>query len=358
MWHNTGNAAGIMAAGYDVQPFEHADGPETKRRIKNLLDATGMTKHLVPIDAVALEREAIERVHTDQYISKLEALDETGGEAGPFVPMGRGSYSIARLASGGLVELVKNVMEGVVDNGYALIRPAGHHAEPDQGIGFCLINNAAIAAKYAQKHYGLKRIAFVDWDVHHGNGAEAIFLEDPSVLTVSVHQDRCFPPNTGFFQEQGREAGEGYNWNFPLPPGTGDQTYIALLEETVVPLLRAYKPELIIVPCGFDAGIFDPLGRQCVTSYGFRHLTRIMMAAAAELCDGKLVFCHEGGYNASTVPYHGLAVMEELSGKDSGMDDPFLEIHQSMGGADIQPHHRALLDKWHKVMTEVTANWD
>lgn len=338
MWHNTGNAAGIMPSGLTVQPYEHAENPETKRRFKNLMDMTGLTKKLIQLDPRPATEEEILRVHTPDYLKKIRDLNATGGDAGPFTPMGSGSYDIALLSAGGVIALTDAVIDGKVDNGYALVRPPGHHALPDMGMGFCIFCNGAVAGRHALEARGLDRIAYVDWDVHHGNGAEAAFWRDPRALTISIHQDRCFPPDTGGMDAIGEGPGEGFNINIPLPAGSGYGAYEAAFDEVIIPALRAYGPDLIFVPSGFDAGGHDPLGRMMMHSRGYGELTRKLLAVADEVCDGRLVMCHEGGYNAPTVPYFGLAVMEALSGETSGLEDPFTPILEGLGGQELQPH--------------------
>ena len=345
MWHNTGNYAGPVPYGNPVQPDIHAENPETKRRFRNLLEVAGMTEHLHLIAPRAATEEEILRFHTAEYLAHVRELSEgIGGDAGPFTPMGSGSYEIALLSAGGVLAGLEAIMDGRVDNAYALVRPPGHHALADGGMGFCLFGNAALAGFHAFEKYGLERIAFVDWDVHHGNGTQSAFYDDPRALTISVHQHNCFPPDSGYRHENGEGAGEGYNINIPLPPGSGVGAYEAAYDQVVIPALQKFRPELIIIPSGFDAGAYDPLGRMQMHSEGFRSLTHKMMAAADELCDGRLLLTHEGGYNTWTVPFFGLAVMEALSGVDSGTEDPFLEMHQSLGGQDLQPHQQAEIE--------------
>jgi len=339
MWHDTGTHAGIMPPGGPVQPYEHAENPETKRRIRNLLEVSGLLDKLVPVMAEEATDEQLLRVHTREYLDRLSAMSgETGGDAGVFTPFGRDGYAIAKLSAGGVIAAVDAVLDATVDNAYALVRPPGHHALADMGLGFCLICNGAVAGLHALEARGLQRIAFVDWDVHHGNGTQAAFWEDPRALTISVHQDNCFPPDSGAVEDNGAGPGEGFNINIPLPPGSGTTAYEMTFDRVVIPALKTYQPELIIVPSGFDAGAHDPLGRMQMHSGGYRSLTRKLMATANELCGGRIVMCHEGGYNVPTVPFFALAVIEELSGEQSGVDDPFLELMAGLGGQDLQPH--------------------
>jgi acetoin utilization deacetylase AcuC-like enzyme len=357
MWHDTGNAAGVMPAGFGVQPYQHAENPETKRRLKNLLDASGMTEKLVPVaDRPATEEEVL-RVHTLNYLSRLRELNKTGGDAGVFTSMGRGSLDIALLAAGGLIALVDAVLDGIVDNGYALVRPPGHHALADEGMGFCLLCNGAMAGRHALENRNLSRIAYVDWDVHHGNGTEQAFLEDPRALTISIHQDNCFPPDSGPMENTGRGEGEGFNLNLPLPPGSGVGAYVALFERVVIPALEAFKPDMIFVPCGFDAGAYDPLGRQMMTSEGYATLTSSLLVAADKLCAGRLVMCHEGGYDATTVPYFGLAVIETLCGVKSDMEDPFQPILAGLAGQELQAHQNEVIVRAERLLDELIKCW-
>ncbi|MES1944698.1 histone deacetylase superfamily protein [Salinisphaera sp. PC39] len=355
MWHDTGRAAGIVPPGLTVQPYEHAENEHTKRRFKSLLDVSGLTRSLTFVEPRPATVEEILRVHTRAYVDKVRGLNETGGEAGPFTPMGPGSYDIALLSAGGVIALADAVADGSVDNGYALVRPPGHHAMPDLGMGFCLFGNAAIAGRHLLSERGLGRIAYVDWDVHHGNGTEAAFYDDPRALTISIHQDRCFPQDTGAVTDNGSGKGEGCNINVPLPPGSGRGAYEDAFDRVVLPALRRYRPEFIFVPCGFDGGAFDPLGRMMLYAEAYRGLTERLCTAAAELCGGRLLLCHEGGYSAPSVPYLGLAVMETLTGESTDIEDPFHEFMSGLGQQELQPHQSAAVDAAVALVERVPA---
>jgi acetoin utilization deacetylase AcuC-like enzyme len=342
MWHDTGSGAGELPAGGWLQPGLHAESPETKRRLKNLLDATGLTEQLVALPPRPATVEELERVHEPAHVERIRRLSaERGGDGGDGeTPFGPGSFEIACLAAGGAIAAVDAVLDGRVDNAYALVRPPGHHAVPAAGMGFCLFGNVAVAARHAQAMRGVERVAVVDWDVHHGNGTQAIFYAEPTVLALSLHQDDLYPVGSGGLAERGEGAGLGATVNVPLPPGSGNGAYSAAVERVVVPVLRRFRPDLILVACGFDAGGGDPLGRMLLTSAAFRELTRALSEAAGELCDGRLAAVHEGGYSAGHVPFLGLAVIEELSGLSAGIEDPF-DYLAEIGGQALQPHQDA-----------------
>lgn len=345
LWHNTGNAAMFYPSSLTVQPGEHAENPETKRRMKNLLEVSGLIDHLVNIKPRPATYDELARFHTRAHIEKIRSMSAAGGgDASELTPFGAGSFEIAKLAAGGAIVALEAVLRGDVANAYALIRPPGHHAVADLGMGFCLFGNAPIAIHHGRAVHGLGRVAVVDWDVHHGNGTQAAFYDDPQTLTISLHADNLYPPNSGGLAERGAGAGFSYNLNVPLPPGSGDGAYLDAVKRVVLPALQRFKPDLIVVACGFDASAADPLGRMMVTSDGYRQMTALLMGQANELCSGRMMMTHEGGYSAHYVPYCGLAVLEQLSGISSGVIDPFLTQFQGFGQQGLQPHQSAAID--------------
>jgi acetoin utilization deacetylase AcuC-like enzyme len=237
------------------------------------------------------------------------------------------------------------VLTGRATNAYALIRPPGHHAEPDKAMGFCFLNNVAIAARYAQAKYSVRKVAIVDFDVHHGNGTQKIFWEDPSVLFISIHQDSNYPIGTGLATERGEGPGHGFTINVPLPPGSGRGAYAAVTDQVVVPALDAFIPDLILASSGFDASFLDPLSSMMASSEDFRNITHKLVTAAAKHCAGRLIFMHEGGYSEVYVPYCGLAVVEALSGLDSGVKDPMLEDVYNRGYQELQAHQDLVIQR-------------
>ena len=347
MWHDPGRVRAFdPELRRWMQAWDHWESPETKRRFNNLLEVSEFSEELIQIKPQAANLEQVLRFHTPDYVDRVRELSAgEGGDAGEGAPFSHGGYEVALLAAGGTITAVNAVLDGAVDNAYALARPPGHHAERDRGRGFCIFANAALAAMHALSDRGLDRIATLDWDVHHGNGTEQAFYDRNDGLTISIHQDHLYPRGLGFMRDNGEGEGEGYNINIPLPPGSGHGAYIAAVEQIVVPALRAYRPQLIIVPSGFDGGMYDPLGRMMAYSETFREMTRLLLEAADELCEGRLVLTHEGGYSPTYVPFCGLAVMEELRGKRSIAGDPFAETAAGVGGQDLQPHQQSLLDE-------------
>ena len=342
MWHDTGLYFGPHEGNPWIEPIENPENPHGKRRIKNLLDASGLTKTLREIEFGPAQEQDLLRVHTPEYLAKVAQISNAGGgnlsQRFGTTRIGFGGFDIALLAAGGTLGAVKAVLEGVVDNAYALIRPPGHHAEPAEAMGFCVFSNAAVAGMYALDEFDLEKIAFVDWDVHHGNGTQKIFWEDPRVLAISIHQDNCFPPRSGGFEENGAGRGEGSTINIPLPPGSGEAAYLAAFDRVVLPALHLFQPQLIIVPCGFDAGFHDPLGRMMLTSESFRKLGERIKGAAEQLCNGRLVLTHEGGYAPHMVPFHCLAVLEQLSDYRTEVVDPYSHVSVAASAQTILPH--------------------
>jgi acetoin utilization deacetylase AcuC-like enzyme len=327
-WHHGGQYALTLPVGGLVQPVAGglAENPETKRRLVNLMQVTGLFQDLTTSTAPAATHEDLARVHPTAFLARFKELsDAGGGELGLRTPFGRGGYEIAALSAGLAKAALFSVLEGSAQNAYALSRPPGHHCLPDFPNGFCLLANIAIAIKAALAQGLTQCVAVIDWDVHHGNGTEAIFYDRPEVLTISLHQERNYPLDSGDTKDRGTGAGVGTNINIPLPPGTGHLSYVDAMERIVLPALRAFQPDAIVVACGYDAAALDPLSRTMATAETFRTLTRLAMEAAAELCDGRLTLVHEGGYSEVYVPFCGHAVLEQLSGSPHHAPDPLAD---------------------------------
>jgi acetoin utilization deacetylase AcuC-like enzyme len=268
---------------------------------------------LRPLAARPASDEELLRVHDAAHLATVaEAARRAPARLDPDTYASAESEAVARLAAGAAVELACAVARGKADAGFAALRPPGHHAEATRAMGFCLFNNVAVAARALQASRGAERIAILDWDVHHGNGTQHSFEEDPDVLYVSTHQ---FPyyPGTGDFGERGRGAGEGATLNVPMPPGCGDAEYVGVFQRLVAPALRAFRPEIVLVSCGFDAHASDPLAAMELSGAGFADLTRVVRALAEELCGGRLVFLLEGGYAEQGLYEGTAAVLDSLA---------------------------------------------
>ncbi|AVO39619.1 class II histone deacetylase [Pukyongiella litopenaei] len=328
-WHGGGSYAFTLPVGGLVQPLAAGglpENPETKRRLKNLMDVTGLIAELDARGAPAAAWEDMARVHPESYLAEFRRLsDAGGGELGLRTPFAQGGFEIAALSAGLAVGALRSVLAGEVDTAYALSRPPGHHCLPDFPNGFCLLANIAIAIETAKARDGLGRVAVVDWDVHHGNGTEAIYYERDDVLTVSVHQEGNYPLDTGGIGDRGRGAGAGFNLNVPLLAGAGHTAYLAVIDEIVVPALERFRPEAIVVACGFDASAIDPMARMLATADTFRQMTLRLKEAAAALCGGRLVLVHEGGYSEVYVPFCGHAAIAALAGSGIEAPDPLAE---------------------------------
>lgn len=326
-WFSGGNYAFLAPVGGFVQPQAAGglpENPETKRRLRNLLDASGLLGELDARTAPAASDEDLRRVHPQSYLDRFKAAsDAGGGELGRRTPFGPGGYELAALSTGLAKAAVADVMGGRVQNAYALSRPPGHHCLPDYPNGFCLFANIAVAVEAARASTPDLRVVVLDWDVHHGNGTEAIYLDDPNTLAISIHQENNYPMDTGAADVRGVA---GTNMNIPLPPGAGHDTYLRVMDQIVTPAVAVFQPDLIIVACGFDASLVDPLGRMLATAETFEMMTNRVKTLAATYCDGRLVLVHEGGYNEVYVPFCGHHTIAALSGSDIRVDDPFADV--------------------------------
>ena len=316
-----------------AEPVPHLSSPAIVLRSKQLLDLFGMTDVMQRIPAFEADDAMLLAYHTPEHIARVQEIGKLGGDTGRGAPIGRGGDRIARLAVGGVIAGVDAVMRQDVHHAYAIVRPPGHHAMSDRGMGFCTFNNIALAARHAQRRYGVERVAIIDWDVHHGNGTQDAFYDDPSVLFISIHQEDLFPVGWGALDQIGDEAGTGSTVNIPLPAGCGNRAYFLVFEQIVEPILRQFSPDLIMISAGQDASVQDPLGRMSLTTAAYRAMTRRLRDMADEVCESRMVIAQEGGYSEIYAPYCSAAIGEGLCEGMNGtlpVEEPYGPRAESM----------------------------
>ncbi|MGI9407044.1 MAG: class II histone deacetylase [Hyphomicrobiaceae bacterium] len=317
---------------FDGLPSELLDiqmaQPERPERLANtvsILKRGPVASHLDWCEARPATDTEILTFHTPEYLQTLEEANVAGRYLTQSTHVPKGGLDAIRRAAGAAIDAARVVVSGEHKLAYALVRPPAHHAQPDTADGYCFVNNCALAALEALGS-GAQRVALVDWDVHHGNGAQAGFYHRNDILTVSIHMNHgAWGPThvqTGDVDEIGEGVGTGFNLNLPLPFGTGDHGYAQVFERCVAPALRRFNPDLIVLVNGQDANQFDPNGRQCVTMAGFHHLADNLRMLANELCNGKVAVTQEGGYNPTYAPYCAYAVAAGLLGLPLEIEDP------------------------------------
>ncbi|UCD72239.1 MAG: histone deacetylase [Syntrophobacterales bacterium] len=298
----------------------HPENPNRLRAIYAMLRQRDMEGNFTEISPRFATREELGMVHLPSYI---DLISSTSGQPtrrlDPDTLTSPKSYEAACLAAGGVLEAIEMVLQGKLDNAFALIRPPGHHAEGNRAMGFCIFNNIAIGAKYVFKTHGLEKVLIIDWDVHHGNGTQNTFYEDPKVLYFSTHRYDFFYPGTGAPTEVGIGQGEGFTVNVPMSPGCGDAEYANIFLHILKPIALSYNPQLILISAGFDTHSHDPLGGMSMTEKGYARLTNITMDIAQATCGGKIIIALEGGYDLDGLATSVKAVLRELRG-DSIMD--------------------------------------
>lgn len=293
----------------------HVECPERLEVIYQMLDEEDMKKRFKIIYPREAAEEDIIAIHNPAYYFRVAetALRRGITPLDPDTSACPDTFRAAKLAAGGFLALVDSIQNGLVENGFALVRPPGHHAEANRAMGFCIFNNVAIAALYLIRKYTLNKILIVDWDLHHGNATQHSFYDNPQVLYFSTHQ-YPFYPGTGSFGEVGEGKGKGYTVNVPLQPGAGDDEYLMIFENIFKPLAQEFSPDFILVSAGFDTHYNDPLGGMNVTPEGFAALTRILLDCAREICGGKLALTLEGGYGLEGLRDSVKVVLLELTG--------------------------------------------
>jgi acetoin utilization deacetylase AcuC-like enzyme len=292
----------------------HPERPARVDAVIQGLQRAGLLERCRVIAPRAASEADLLRCHSPVYLERVRqdvaaGLDQlsTGDTA-----IGPGSEMVARLAAGGLLAAADALMAGEVAHAFAVVRPPGHHATPSRGMGFCLYNNVAIAARYLQHVHGLERVLIVDWDVHHGNGTQEIFWEDPTVLVFSTHQSPLYP-GTGASSERGQGAGEGFTINCPFPAGTGGPEILAAYREVLLPAAEAFAPQAVLVSAGFDSRRDDPLGDFLLSDDDFAALTQVVCGIAERHAAGRLLSTLEGGYDLAGLAAAAAAHVGALS---------------------------------------------
>jgi len=322
---------------YDQRFLQHNRPGHVERRerleiIMQVLQERGLLESLCEIPASEVAREHLLKVHHEHYVNTAREISERGGgnlDADTY--LNDRSYEVALLAAGGLLNLVDAIVDGQTSKGFALVRPPGHHALRARGMGFCIFNNVAVAAKYLLEQKGLERLLIVDFDLHHGNGTQEIFFDTEKVLYFSTHQYPYYP-GSGHWSEIGEGKGEGYTVNVPLPAGVGDQGYQRVFDEILYPLAERYRPQIVLTSAGYDAHWADPLGMMQLSTTGFASLTRVLMEMAGEFCDGRLALTLEGGYDLEALSLSIAATFEALLGED--VEDPLGAAPRSEASVD------------------------
>jgi acetoin utilization deacetylase AcuC-like enzyme len=326
-----------------ITPKNHPDKPQRLEMSMKVLEALGWLERegLALLAPRAASEDELATVHERAYIHEVEeaarkvaedANNSDGRMTRRFATdtyVSAKSYEAALKAAGAPLTAIDAIMKGEVDNAYCLVRPPGHHAVAESAMGFCLFNNVAVAARYAIDHYGLERVMIIDFDVHHGNGTQEMFYDDPRVLYFSTHQSP-FYPGTGLSQERGEGAGEGTTINVPLPAMTGYETLEPVFRQVMAPAADRFDPQLILVSAGFDAHWDDPLGQMNLSTAGFAQLMRIIIEEAQFLCKGKLVLVQEGGYSLDAMSACVATCINLLLGDDAAVD--------SLGKAPDMPY--------------------
>ncbi len=323
---------------HDTGPFH----PERKERLISIHEGLRSYKHsdqLLRVKPRLAAEPELQLIHPSSYIRRIQETSK--GEPthlDPDTVACSQSYEVACYAVGSLLEMIDILLHGGVQNGFVIVRPPGHHAEPNRAMGFCLFSNIAIGAAYALQKYKFSKVFVIDFDVHHGNGTQKAFYSRSDVLYISTHQFPLYP-GTGDFPEIGEGAGKGFTVNFPLPARTGDATYLQLFEKAIRPIAQAYRPELVLVSAGYDAYVEDPLAGMEVTPEGFAGISQSILAMANELCGGKVIFLLEGGYHLKGLQQATLRSLDVLTGHGP-----------ASGAVQPTPSFEAALERSRKVL--------
>jgi acetoin utilization deacetylase AcuC-like enzyme len=311
------------------------------------LEQSRLKSQLASVEPRPATIQELALVHDRQHIIHIQDVaQKDGGWLDGDTVMSADSFEVALYAVGGAIRATEMVMDGHLVSTFALLRPPGHHATPGRAMGFCLFNNIAIAAKYALNKYSLERILILDFDVHHGNGTQAVFYDDPRVLYISTHQYPHYP-GTGGIDETGSRQGRGTTINIPLPAGCGDDEYLKVFREIIIPAVGRFKPQFILVSAGYDAHWADELAKMELTITGFARMANIIKGLAGKLCHGRLIFSLEGGYNLTVLSSSVKATLDVLLG-NSNIEDPMGKLPHRFKAPDIDRLIKAI-KKIHKL---------
>lgn len=315
---------------HHLTPDLHPESPKRLAAIDEAFEKGALQNAIEQLHPRSAAEEEICLVHKEGYVERLKERSERA-KSGGFVQldadtfMSPETFETAKLAAGAGLVAVESLQDKGFASAFVAVRPPGHHALVDKPMGFCLFNNVAVAAKYAQKKLGLERVLIIDWDVHHGNGTQAIFYDDPSVAFVSFHQYPFWPPDSGWYTEDGTGDGKGYNMNIPLPGGTGDRGYLHAWDELVKPLCLEYDPQLIMLSAGYDAHQMDPLGQQKISTSGYAMMSQ-RLVDLSEQTGAKVVAFLEGGYNTKSLAESAVATMRVLNANGA---EEIADVHVS-----------------------------
>lgn len=283
---------------------EHPESVNRYDAIHAILQAEGLTTECIPVPVTPASDDVICLIHSPEYLTRIEEACKSGQSTvdSPDVEICIDSAMVARSAVGACCNAIDLICRNQVKNAFIAARPPGHHAEKDRAMGFCLFNSASIAARYAQETYAINKVFILDWDVHHGNGTQHIFDDDPTIYYCSLHtHPAVYYPGTGYADEIGSDAGRGFTLNLPLEPNTSERDYISIFEKSVLPAFEVFNPDLLIISAGFDAHQADPIGNQLLTTESFRTLTRLTRDVADSICGGKVLSVLEGGYDTDAL---------------------------------------------------------
>lgn len=323
--------------------YGHPERPERVETIVAALQDAGWWQAYPQVEPDPVDDFLLEAVHTPAYLRRLKQVGTSGGRLDLDTYTTRASWDLAHKAAGGAVAVARRVWQGDAGRGFALTRPPGHHATRDQGMGFCLLNNVAIAAEDLIQHTEVMRLAIVDLDLHHGNGTQDIFWRRDDVLYISTHQYPHYP-GTGRLSEVGEGRGKGFTANFPMPPGSGDQAFSAVMESAILPLLDRFQPEMVLVSYGFDTHWLDPLGHIALSAAGYRRLVASLVSWVDANCQGRIALFLEGGYNLEAAAACSLGATSALLGLD--WQDP------------LGPSPRPESEAWRGMLAQAQQLWD